>query len=503
MKDQKPSPENMLRRESGQMAADIRWMLAAGVGVAFASALSLVFVPRLLGTAGYGAWLSYRSVVLLLALISSLGSAQTAGRFFSAHMAEHRELEAWRLFKVVGGTRLLGGLLAGAIASLLFVARPSGSALDQTALCAGLSVILLNVGSTSLLVHFAQRRRRTLSVMATLPALLNPVVLLAGFAWQGLGSLPRAALAGDAIFALLSLASAAPWFRWVAGWPPRHEWREIMTFMGLTSMAGLAMSSFSNLFLVLLFWMGLDQHRLGLIGLGLRLTEGLGRLISPISGALMPSLMVAVKLSGESKAAQWQGMVLRWGALFIILTGGAWFILSPALVPAVWGPSFSEAVQPVGLCLLSMLGLWIGAQIGQWDMLMGRPARFALHVLMLFVITALALLPGHEAPVNALLISTLAFAGLSWMRLPRRLSLHTDVLRIAAPALTLPVLAIGFPTHASLWAQGLAGVLWLVVVSALAMALGLVRRGEWEKILRRRTARADSDSPVVPEGSVV
>ncbi|MFH0879137.1 MAG: hypothetical protein V2A34_05455, partial [Lentisphaerota bacterium] len=97
-----------------------------GLGQAASAAIGLVssmFITRVLGSADYGNWVLFRSIISIVVGFSLMGTPEVMARFFVAPLAEGKRDEAGRVFKVVALFRmLLFGLAAGAGFFLLLAA---------------------------------------------------------------------------------------------------------------------------------------------------------------------------------------------------------------------------------------------------------------------------------------------------------------------------------------------------------------------------------------------
>ncbi len=98
--DSRPEGGTPLDVNGATLTAD---SLVAGMGQAGAMVIGTVLavlLPRLMGVEGYGLWILFRSVILLLTTATMLGTQQVVSRFYGSWSEEHPGL-AQRLFKTV------------------------------------------------------------------------------------------------------------------------------------------------------------------------------------------------------------------------------------------------------------------------------------------------------------------------------------------------------------------------------------------------------------------
>lgn len=482
--------------EARSAARGLVWM-SVGHVLSFLIAGSLMLVvPRVLGAVDFGRWILYRSIIMLTGSVSGLGAVQTMARFYVECRTRGQDGEAGRIFKAIAALRLAAALVLS-LAGLLIVRLQAGTGFTPAAaVCAAFSILCINQGATFLLLPYAERRRDKLAALKVFEALLVPLTVLMAYRREGFPAVPWAVAGADLVFlGIAKWVSRAHRIRAV-GWPDWATWRRLLSYMGLVAVTSTTFSMYMQAIPVCMGLAGFAAQEIAFIGLGIKLTDTLLRSLMSMSSAIFPALTVALVSDGPDRARLWQGMVCRWGAVLLMAVAGAYFLLGGPGVQLVWGSAFAPAAPIIGLCLLSSIGLWLGSQFGQFALLVNRPGRYALSVILLYAGFAGAFLVPRFSVAQAMVAGSgiFAFSGYLFQRFTGTWHFREGK-RLVWPALAL-IWAWYLGERLAGGSSRMAGVLlWLLLISAVSLWSGSIRSVEIREILGHLRPKRKPVSP--------
>ncbi|OQA29386.1 MAG: hypothetical protein BWY59_00364 [Verrucomicrobia bacterium ADurb.Bin345] len=476
---------NTLQKEARLAATGIAWMtLSHAISFAVAAGLMLV-TPRVFGSNDFGRWILYRSVIIMMGAIGSLGAVQTMAKLYVEYRAKGDNASAGHVFKAVALLRLgAAAILAPAGYLILRSQRPVP--FDSMAgLCASFSIVFMNLGVTLLLLPYAERRRDKLALVRVFEAFVVPLAALLGYLHAGFVAVPFAVAGGDLLFLLISFVLSRNHWTWSPGWPAAELWKRVLSFIAWVAVTATVFSMFSQAIPVVMGLAGFPARDIAFVGLGLRLNDALLRSLMALSGALFPSLTVALAQAGLGKARMWQGMICRWGAAVLLAAAGLFVWVGPDAVQWVWGAEYAGATPVITVCLLAAGAMWMGSQFNQFALVVNRPIQFTWSVLVLYASFAAALASRIVEPAAAMLVAAILFAA-SGYALHRRADTwrFTDGRRLLFPLLLLLAALAARALRPELLRALPGALLWSAVYAAAVLATGSIRVAEIREMIR-------------------
>lgn len=465
-----PSPDLGLVARQG-----VVWQALAFGAAKLSLLVSTVVLARVLGPDDYGFVALAAVLVLSVTVVADLGASQALVYL----PRSPRRLGAAVVIGLAGSSLLA---LVWVVVSPL-VATKLGHA-DWGAMVATLAAVIV---LTSLGMAPDAILRKDLRFSRRLPAELARGLTRGGVAiglvLAGVGpwSLVWGEVSGAAAFALMSWVMAAPELGPARGWFDRSEQRALLSFGLPAALNGALATAVLNVDYVII-GAALGTTAVAIYLVGFRIPEMLVLSVFQVFSQVTFPIYSRVQ-SDLPRLSRGYLLSLRVQSLYGLTVGATIAVLSPVLVPALFGEQYAGAV-PV-MQAISAYVVFRSLTAGAVDLFkaVGRPqygvllgvARLVVLVPVLMLatrggVTAVAFAQAVAALVFAIVMQRVAchLLGVPWADLARALSV--PVVAAAAAALTAAVAARAFGALSEVAVLALAGCLAaLVALGVLAL----------------------------------
>ncbi len=472
--DSRPEGGTPLDVNGATLTAD---SLVAGMGQAGAMVIGTVLavlLPRLMGVEGYGLWILFRSVILLLTTATMLGTQQVVSRFYGSWSEEHPGL-AQRLFKTVALFRLVI-VLGAALLAVGMLRRVGGGhfgAGDEA--WAAVAVAIRGTTLTGLVLLYGVKAIGAIALMQVLLGCLAPLGVLAGYRLAGPAAMAPACAGGELLALATTFWLARGHLSWPRGWLPGARLRLLVRFGGIIALAGLGANIYIDAAICLAPLLGAGPDEAAYLGLATRLNAMLLTGLLTINRAMLPSFSRVSDRGQPERSARWAGLLTRAGAVLLMPAVALLPLLGRPAIRLVWGPAFEDALPIMILVVAGALPMWLSATHVTLAMIVNRPGVQLAGVGALYAGFGAILLAGGALPpaprvalalaggaaANCLTLSIgLRRAGCDCPRLGR--------LWLPLAVTALPLLCVRCPLS---WAGGIGlGALWSLLFAAAVLA---------------------------------
>lgn len=441
-------------------------------GVAFGAAkasmlLSTIVLARVLGPDDFGFVSLAVVLVLAITVVADLGASQAL-----VYLPRSAERFGAAVVLAVAGSASMA--LLWVVASP-FVASQLGHP-EQTLMVAtlGLVIVLTALGQSpdALL-------RKELKFSRRLPAELARGVGRAGVAiglvLSGVGpwSLVWGEIAGAAAYAVTSWLVARPRMGSPRGWFARDELRVILAFGIPVALNGGLATAVLNVDYVIVGWL-LGTSAVGLYLVGFRIPELLVNSVFQVFSQV--TYPVYARLNGDRpRLARAYLLALRVQSLWGLTVGVTVMVLSPVLVPVVFGEQYLDSI-PVMQAIAAYVVLG-SLSTGVTDLFkaVGKPQYGAMLQAARLVVLVPALTLAAQVGLTTVAV-TQAVVALAFVVVVQRIACRLLDLRYAEllRALSVPVVAAGAAAAAAAlvsWLASGAADLAVLVLGGLAAAV--------------------------------
>jgi O-antigen/teichoic acid export membrane protein len=336
---------------SADFAKSTVFSAAANIAMIAGGFLTTVIVARLLGPEAVGL-LAYGTFIVALSMaILDMGVPGMLMRFLPDLEAEGRHdqaeaLTSWFFLPYAAFTLLCGAGLVLLLDSGLF--KLAGVESDGRIFVVFIAAWTVAQSLAAYYYGALKGRRRFLRLAAIMgiSAIAQIAVAWLGSVFFGLIGGFAAPIAGGALAAILSLRHLS--FR-----------RDLDRTLGIRA-ATFAWQTWGTYFLTTIAWSRMEifflrhswgDHASGLFASGLNLANLALQLPVLLTGALIPFLVLKNRSGSSEQFAGSYGTAVRLFALLVFPACFGAAAITPALLPAIFGPSFAEAVPPAMLLI--------------------------------------------------------------------------------------------------------------------------------------------------------
>ncbi|NNE44305.1 MAG: flippase [Gemmatimonadetes bacterium] len=401
-----------MSREAAQEAARGTGLVLAGAFITQIAEYGYRFLlARGLGAEGFGTFSQARSVLLVLAVLASLGLAAGVKRFVAKLGEEGRGAEARALIR--GGTRVIGASALAGGALLFLLARPLAALFDNPALVTPLRILAFALPAAVGLEYVTRLGEAFRSYRSAVVArqILDPVLRLVGAVVAlalGLG-LPAVmgVYAGAALIALIVagwLVVRLPRYRALDRAAAPSQLSALMRF-SLPLMFGGVLFDFAERVDILMIGLYRPEAQVGIYAVGSSLARALLILVSstmPVVGTLAAE---AVGRNSPADIASLHRTTSRWMLLFTTpIAAGLLLYAEPAL-RLLFGAEYVGAAFTLRVLAVAYLGGCLAGPVGLLLNAMGKT-----H----WTLGNMALRTGLNVALNAFLIPTYGIIGAAW-----------------------------------------------------------------------------------------
>ena len=363
----------LITAEVKLVAQGVWALLSSRVVILLLGFILAIALPRIMGSADYGYWILFRSIITILVGVSVVGSSSLMNIHYVTHRSKGQNVEAALLFKTVLLFRLLVGILLSILGYFLLVNLKHDVFGPVEGLWVTLSILLKVLGSSCLLLLVGERQYRRFAVALLAQQCLVPFVVLlmyykGGFAWVA----PGCAL-GEALGLIFYVILVSQFLSWPKGMIPRSELKSLSGFAGTM----MASQYINNMYIqgipYLMGVLSVPVHIVGYVGLALRLRMLLWSAIRQMSGTVNASLRKLLDLGERERAGQWQQFICRIGVIVFMFGSGLFGVLGPSILRSVWGEEYVPGFNIMFITLMGAVFFWKADYDSNFLTLMKKP----------------------------------------------------------------------------------------------------------------------------------
>lgn len=362
-----------------RLAKNASFLFSAQMLVTLIGVVQFPIVSRWLGPEKYGLWGLAASWVGLIGQIFGIRLWEAVVKYLSQFMAENEDEKALAIIKLcilidvsASSVIFLGLMLsAGLAAPFVYKAYPDGADLIRLETLSGIMTLTMSIWMAVLRVFDKFKRLSLYNVLSAVAQfLLWMLVIYFNGGLMGLILTTALVKLGQTI-ALAVLAQRELGRRFKRHWLTvnlgvlsQHR-RPITTLIFSMSVDTLRKIAVGNIDSLMIGWFS-NPVQVGIYRLAKQLISYFSLAINPVYESLYPEIVRLYASSGGQavKVLLWKLMRPVVAVLAVGLIGGV--VLSPWLIPPIFGPEYVEVVPVFNVILFSnlwVLGLWMSATL--------------------------------------------------------------------------------------------------------------------------------------------
>jgi O-antigen/teichoic acid export membrane protein len=454
------------------------------------NAVAIIIVARLLGPDGYGAYSLSLLAPGLLILFAGLGVSVAITRYSAYYSSIGKTDEAKRftrsaiLFLLLFGVALsaLNYAFADFLSSALIL-RPGFTGYVQESSLYILGATLLSTVTAAATGWNMMGLASASQVLQSVVKLaVGPGLILAGFGVSGaidghVLSFLVAGFAGIAVLYLVKLRRLP-----IRPWNLAAELAEMIRF-GFPAFAGLLISGLASYYVAILLAAIASNTVFGFYQAASNFALPIALVSTSVGGALFPAFSILAGAGGDLKVAF--GLSVKYISYLIVPIALFLVASSPVLVPAFYGPSFSQASPYLQLLAIAYLPTAVGLGILPVFFNGAGKTRLSLYLYLVnsvLIVVAAPLLAlqlglGVNGLIYALLVSNVGGLALGLALARRSLSASADLRSVVMILLSAAISAAVVTFLPVLLSPPLTLLLQLAVFTACYLTLAPILRG--------------------------